>query len=236
MSQFDPNNPAVVGPAVVVNQVPQNALSTFNDISNTGIQTKFTMEVTTGDLVGIAVAEAEKQIRSRVAQLQRELGTANTQMNDLTGQRDTFLKTWCEDQATKDTRVAALVASAGAYLGKPPTINHAVATYSERSGNLSARLSITGKDFQFAWEYEDAAPQMYKDLLRSIEAQQKTVEALQRDILSARSALNNVDALERQARASIASQMAGRNEIGKQLVDAIRGTVNAEGLIEHLRV
>lgn len=233
MSDVNTNIP---GTTVVVNPGPPNAMAVYDQVENAGIQTQLKLEVSTGDMVGIAVAEAETQIRRKVSELTKMAGLEQKALDELLSDQNEQLKSWVEGQAAEDARLPSLKAAAEAYLGKPPTVVYGVASYSERSGNFSGRLTVSGDNFNFAWDYEKNAGTAYQDLLKQITQQGKKVEQIKRDVMTARAALNNVDALERQAKASIASQMLSRNDVGKGLVDAVRSTINVGNLIDHLSV
>jgi hypothetical protein len=216
---------------------PPGTLATYSQGLNSEIQTQFTMQLDQSALISIAVAEAEKQIRAKVSALQKQVTAQNTQLTQLVRQRDDFLREWTQERLRNDRRITALLDAVEPFLGRRPIPSFSSASYDRASDSLSGTIAFNERSaFTLNFEYEEQAPPTFANLLTSITNAERTLDDLKREVLGARSALNNVDALERGARARMAAEVAKHTVGGEALVKSILETIDADSLIDSLRV
>jgi hypothetical protein len=227
-----PPTAAVIG----VMTPPPGTIATYERGIHSQIQTQFTMNLDQDALISIAVAEAEKQIRQKVADLQRQSNRLQSRLNTLINQRDTFLASWTQNQVRNDEPLARLITAASFLLTRTPIPNYNLASYQERSSTILGRVGYNQDSFEFVRIYEIPAPESFLELLFEIKEASASLEESKREILGARTALNNVDALERQAKARMASKVAENTPGGRELVESILATINADSLIDTLRI
>lgn len=230
MTQIPPSINVTVG-------TPDGTLAKFNESANGAeIQTKLTMEITQDSIVAIGVASAEKAIRAHLGTLIRTQTSCRSALLRLITDRNTFLSKFSRDQASVDDRLPLLLRSLLAFLGKDPTITYGEASYNPRTGLVSGPMTIAAPGLAFSYTYDKTAPDTFLTLLTNIEAQGAEEAKLNTEIVNTRMALNNVDSLERQARAAVASEMVARTGAsGQKLLDGINSTIDVTTLIENLR-
>lgn len=207
------------------------------DGSDLAISTSLRLDVTQENIVAIRVAEAESAIRTRVAQTSRELSALSSTLSSLQGQRDLYLSSWSQKKAAADSRVKPFITAASAFLNTPPRISFDTATYDPRSETINADVRITGDALSLEISYSDSTPSDFLSLLESIKSASDAVATKQREVAAGRLALNNVDALERQARAALAKTLVSRTgEAGRAIVEAIQhgAAANTDDLIAAL--
>lgn len=236
------NAPAASGLALNVTTPTKDqgqVLAQYQDAAGAQIQTQFKMELDQNALVSIAVADAEKGIRTRLSDLIRQQKVASESLTQSRTLQSQYLENFTRDALAGDsTNVEALrkaLVPFGVALANPAV---SPAEYNERSRTVSGYVEFTDKSDRilFSRTYEAPAPASMLSAVESQKKAQKEVERLNQEILGVRSALSNVDALERQARASLAAKMAENSgDLGKQLVEGIRGTVNVDAIIDELR-
>jgi hypothetical protein len=207
--------------------------------TQSGLQAAMSMSVATNtnDLVAIATNKAEQLIRSRIATHQRALTAANRQLTAIIGENDTIRNSWTKDRADRDERLNVLSAAARAFYNELPVRSYTQATYDAPSQTFTGTVSMTVGNFSFSHKYSDVAPSTFVANLGLIDEARKQVEIAQKDLLAARTSLNNIDSLERQARATIATQLTKQaSPEGAKLVEALESSVDIDGIIERLSV
>jgi hypothetical protein len=220
-----------------VSSTSQN-LPVFQTTSS-GLQAAMSMSVATNtnDLVAIATNKAEQLIRSRIATSQRALTAANRTLSTIIGENDAIRNTWTKSRVDLDERVNVLAAAARSFYNELPVRSYTEAKFDSASNTFSGTLSMTVGNFSFSHKYSDAAPSAFVANLSLIDEARKQVEAAQKDLLAARTSLNNIDSLERQARATIATQLTKQaSPEGAKLVEALEASVDIDGIIERLSV
>lgn len=222
-------------------ELPAGAIAPYQDSNGQlGFSTQMKLELNQDHLTSIAVAEAERQIRVRLADLQSQMAAIRRRKSDTAASIDRYLKSWCSEQAAlapNRVKLAALESAITTFYPQT-SISYGPATLSERTRQLSADYTLVdlqGRNVSFTYTFTDGPSASYVEWSAEIESLTKEEEALSKQILSARAALNNVDTIERQARAGLATQLAERTgESGQKIVAAIKASVNADNLIEFL--
>lgn len=207
--------------------------------TQSGLQAAMSMSVATNtnDLVAIATNKAEQLIRSRIATCQRTLTAANRQLSALVGDNDSIRASWTKSRADADERLNVLSSAARAFYNELPTRSYTEAKYDAPSGTFTGTISMAVGAFSFSHKYSDVAPSNFVTNLSLIDDARKQVEAAQKELLAARTSLNNIDSLERQARATIATQLTKQaSPEGARLVEALEASVDIDGIIERLSV
>lgn len=211
-------------------------IATYQNQANAGIQTRFTMDLNQDALISIAVAESEKKIRARIAELNKVVTTCTARFNALVGQRDSFLSTWTREQAKVSKDLTQFLAGVTALFAKNPRLSYDNARYEVRRHQILGSIIISWDSNNVPFEFATSPSDEFVKLLTDIDAATKALETAKSEVLTARSALSNVDALERQAKAQMAAKVAEQSgEEGRALVESIRSTVDADSLIETLR-
>lgn len=238
------NDSPTINPSVPIapQALPQGALAVFNPTADGAqLQTRMSMELTTSSMVSIAVSNAERQIRAAISGRQKELKLLEAGLDKLDTELNTYVKNFTEKQATTDSRLPILTAALAVF-GINATPVYALATYNERTGKMSGTFSFEDRgtdksSASFQFTYQNVPDASYVEGLAQRTALVKSIELKKREILSGRSALNNVDSLERQAEASIATRLAQNSgEVGKAIVEGLNGLVNVDGLIDELSI
>lgn len=199
-----------------------------------GIQTSLSLSshIDSADLVAVAVSEAETKIRQRLMAARRVHAAAQRNFTALTGANNAILCDWTKAQADADSRLANLSNAVLPFWNTVPTRTYSDATYSKQSGNFSGTVTLATNDFRFSLTYSATAPTTYLDNLTLIETAKKDVEAAARDVLACQTSLNNLDSVERSARAALGSAMAEKVEGGAELIAKIRASVDVSTLID----
>ncbi len=167
--------------------------------TQSGLQAAMSMSVATNtnDLVAIATNKAEQLIRSRIATHQRALTAANRQLTAIIGENDTIRNSWTKDRADRDERLNVLSAAARAFYNELPVRSYTQATYDAPSQTFTGTVSMTVGNFSFSHKYSDVAPSTFVANLGLIDEARKQVEIAQKDLLAARTSLNNNDDFSR---------------------------------------
>lgn len=225
------------GAPVVSVTTPQTGqiIPTYGNAEGAQIQTQFKMELNQDSLVAITVAEAEKQIRTILGEKMRAKTEQDKTLRDLQTLQTKSLEDWTRAQSASDPHLTPLRESLSKYF-RLSTITHSSAIYNPRTRTLNGSISFSWDGGSFVFSYEDTAPASYLSLLDEMDKTIKEINRLNNEILGARSALSNVDALERQAKASMAARIAqDSGAVGKALVEGLLATVNGGDLIERYR-
>lgn len=200
----------------------------------TGIQTSLSLSshIDSADLVAIAVSEAEAQIRVRLNTARREHAAAQRALTSLIGANALILSSWTREQADADARLTPLSDAVLPFWNQMPVRAYDDATYDKHSSTFSGNVRLSTDGFSFRLTYNGPAPAAYITNLTAIDEAKKKVEDLARNFLSCQSGLNNLDAVERKARAALGAAMAEKIKGGAELIDKIRASVNVAGLID----
>lgn len=198
------------------------------------IQTSLSLSshIDSSDLVAVAVSEAEQQIRQRLNAARRIHADAKRKLTALTGENAVILSDWTKAQADADARLTVLSNAVLPFWNTAPTRTYADATYSKQSGNFTGAVTLSTNDFRFSLTYSATAPTAYISNLTLITDATKAVEEAARNVLACQSSLNNLDSVERSARAALGSAMAEKVEGGTELINKIRASVNVSTLID----
>jgi hypothetical protein len=224
----------------VLNPSPSSTpanLPVFQPASNGGqlqVAASVQASVNMGDLVAIATSSAEKALREQVGKIRTKVTGANQTVTALKAQANLILSGWVRQQFTTDARISPLLLSLVPFSSSPIVPSHSPATFNIRSDTFSGTTSITTDSGTLSISYSGATPPEYRELLTAIEAAEKAHDQLSRELLTARSALANVGALETHARAQIASNYISRTEGGADLLKSLSETIDSESLISQL--
>ena len=203
------------------------------------LQTAMSMAVTanTNDLVAIATNKAEQLIRSRIATYQKALTAANRELASHTGANDTIRNGWTKSQADADARLENFDRACLAFYGETPVRSYSETRFDVNSSTFTGTINMTVREFSFSHKYTGIVPSEYLTNLDLIKSAKTAVEAAQKDLLAARTSLNNLDSLERQARATIASNLTKQaSPEGAALVNALENSVDVDSIIERLSI
>lgn len=220
-----------------VNQTTAN-LPVFQT-GSAALQTAMSMAVTanTNDLVAIATNKAEQLIRSRIATYQKALTAANRELATYTGANDTLRLGWTKVQADTDARLESFDHACRIFYNEFPVRSYSEARFDANSNTFSGTVSMAVQNFSFSHKYTATVPAEYLSNLDLIKTAKIAVEAAQKDLLAARTSLNNLDSLERQARATIASNLTKQaSPEGAALVNALENSVDVDSIIERLSI
>lgn len=237
-----PDPPSIKG-GVTINQMctPESALAKFTAADGAQLQTQFTLQLSQQDLSSIAVAEAESKIRGRIVELNDAKKTLSSNRSVLTKAVNEYLDNFARQSADADPRLKALQSSAEA-MGLGMTLTYNAGLYHDRSSLIKATVEGEGKvgsdsTLSLSFVYSSPAPPEFKEHLSSIKKIDDQIADIEKRILNARQALNNVDSLERAARAAMAQSIAANSgDQGKALVQGIKDSVNVDSIVERLGV
>jgi len=225
---------------VNVNGTSAESMVPFSPVENKlDIHGRMTMDINQESLVAIAVSQAETSIRARIADLVRQQNALTSEQTRLRTAQSTYLRDWTREFATTtdEKRISALLSAAKAFLGRDPLTSFSEASFDNLSRTVSGVLRVTEGNFSFSYIYTGEPSDEFLANRNRIEQIDRDMVPLKTALLQARTALNNVDSLERAARARIAEEVASRSgDQGKALVDGIKATVNIDSLIESLGI
>lgn len=190
--------------------------------------------VNMSDLVAIATSSAEKALREQVGKIRTKVSAAGQLVTSLKAQANLILSGWTRQQFSTDTRVSPLLVALVPFSSSPIVPSHSPATFNLRSDTFSGSTTISTDSGNLTISYSGTTPADYRELLTSIESAEKEHDRLSRELLTARSALANVGALETHARAQIASNYIARTEGGTDLLKSLSETIDSESLIAQL--
>lgn len=174
---------------------------------NQGLQVRQSMDVDTTrkDVENITVVKVQDAIRTKIAQLRRDVDAARKADTVLRDAHNKELSDWSEAQYKADTRVNALAAALLPFTSRPLIANFNIAGYNERSKNITGTVTIRSGDVSFAIPYEASASQAFIDRLDAIRQSERTIKDIESSIMAARTALTNENYIRTQAAASLAS-------------------------------
>ena len=226
------SSPTVVNPAQTTGNLP-----VFRPSAEGGsqIQKAVSMQVDQRGMVAIATAAAETQIRKEVSVRKAAVQAASAAFNAATKAIADYQELWLRGQFDGDTPLQTFLKATKA-LVPSTTVEFGTTEYNRRSQRLSGCVTLqAASKFQYIHEFSEPADKDYQALLTTLESTTKALDEAQRLLMASRAALNNVDALERQAEAALARQAILKSgDEGADLVKAIEGTVNAGNLIDLL--
>jgi len=226
-----------------VAQPPTGHLAVFSQPGgNSGLQQRQTLEigVTNQQIALIATTQIETKIRERIGDFRKSLEDLRKQEVALVNSQNAILESWCRDRVAEDaTNVTSLAAALKPFTGRDLTTSYGVAAYNARTRRLSATASFNSGEVSVPYTYTAEAPATFiADVDRLTELSRSIKDAEER-IRQAKLTLSNMDAVARQAEASIAQSTLNQTEEGRKMADAIREAAadgNVDDLIRRLQV
>lgn len=232
-------------PSVVINtapgvqdRVPQGMAIFSNPGDAGGLQQRQTVDlgVSNEQVASIAVTRIEKAIRLKIGELRAQLEVLLKAQTTRVRDQNTILDTWCKTQTDDDQpRITALQEALKPFTGRPLTTSNGTASYNSRTHKLTAPATFESGDTTITYDYTADAPNSFIEGVKAIQEGQREIEDLQKNILQTKTALSNMDSIERSASASIAQSMLNRTEEGKRMVEAIEKASESGSVDEIIR-
>ena len=238
MSETQTPTPSVVintAPAVQ-DRVPQGMAVYSDPGSEGGLQQRQTVDigVSNAQVASIAVVRIEKSIRLKVSELRAHLEVLMKAQTTRVRDQNAILDSWCKTQTDADqARINALQEALKPFTGRALTTSNGTASYNSRTHKLSAGATFESGDTVISFIYSSDAPNSFIEGVKAIQEGQREIEDVQKQVLQTKTALSNMDSIERSATASIAESMLNRTEQGKAMVKAIE-TASESGNVDDL--
>jgi hypothetical protein len=239
------NNPPTTPLITVHNTSPAPGEIAPYQPTQSGLATRETLDISINEdtLVSILVSKGEKAIRARIGELNTAVKAAESEVREAQFDHDQYLEDFAATIISSSTTgpltkpaLAALCESLSAFAQRPVTYVIGEAAFYETSRTLRAIITIELNPGTLTHTLTVPATSDYLSLRRTHQEAIKALDAVKRELLFARQALNNIDSLERQARATIAENVASRTEQGKALVDQLTAQIDVEAMINQLRM
>ena len=222
---------------------PAQQMVAFQPISSSMAQVQNTLAFNQDNLAALAVARAETALRERAASLRDEIASLKSQITTIEKRRADFISSLpalAETGAGPGFQpladalqafyhvVPRIRSTSGPTLcltSNPPTYSVDLDLYPEHGSNFILRHTYTAalpSDNTYIADGEALAA------LRQL---QTKAEA---DFLATRSALGNVETIERRAKAALAKHLVSATQEGKEMVAAMESAIDIDKLVEHL--
>lgn len=231
----------------MTDQTPQQPVPTITENRNlavfgsqTALQSRLAVDVSTEDMAAIGVSRAEqalatamKEARSAALRATNELRDARRKLGEyLAAYGATTIYNREPIRAHVDALVAALIP-----FHPEAAFAFEASSYSIANGKIESILVVTTKPDTACVRrtYTDSLPAEVIDMHTAITRAEEAQETANREVSRIRSAMANIDKLERKAKATIARSMISRTEDGAALVrDIDTMDINVENLIDDL--
>lgn len=236
-------------PSVIINTVPQPATALpqgmavySNPGSAGGLQQRHTVDigVTNQQIALIATTEIEKKIRNRIGEYRKALEELRKEETSLVNSLNAILESWCREQVSADsTNINALAAALRPFTGRDLTTSYGVASYNPRTRRLTATATFASGDFSLSHSYTAEASTSFIASTDQITLLSRQIKEEEERIRQAKLTLSNMDAVARQAEASIAQSTLNQTAEGKAMAEAIQNAAsegNVDDLIRRLQI
>lgn len=238
------SNDTPVQPPIVINTgtaIPPGAMSVFQDLPDARIQTNFRMEVTGDDLVAIKTAAVEKQIREQAARIAADIKALQSRQTTLSREQADFLRDWTKAANGEDEKLGIFVDAARALTSREPILYYSDAVYEEKTDLLRGTITVTVQSHNSVEGHVQinfSAPAPKEFIARYDELKQIAIDIAEksRELLSTRSALSNIEVIQRQAKAAIAKAIASKAAGGSAIIEKIEETGDISDLIDSLKI
>lgn len=224
-----------VSPVSINNQIMPAPAPVLTSLATTDVQAAMSMELNREDVSAVLIDTAQQGIRGRISQHQESIKALEKAIRDETTLQDRYLEDWTGHAVRANAPLSTFLAAVGAYIRRDIVPTFGTASYNEKTRLIHSSLSVNVDNrFNFQEDFRGEPSADYlnsRNKLRDLNAELKV---LQRDLLNARAALNNTDALRTQASSIMAQSIAGRSESGQKMLDQLRANLDVTKLINSL--
>lgn len=233
MTQFQPSPTSQM---IVVSTPVPNAISQFQNVAEAGLQVNAAVSLTTSDLKNVAVAAAERSIRSKLAELRQNHSDLQKRVTETKKISDGILENWTRERFSS---VAPSFHDAMATCIGEVTIEFNAGIFNEKAGKISGTITMKASTSEnsanASFTIRDNAPAIFLDALKTAKDLSEKINDLEKEIMGVRAALTNIDSLDRHAAAQIAKSVAERSAEGTDMIKKIEAIVDPDAIINLLR-